>query len=120
MLANQQKLSFLVAQRKNKSQTAIASTSEMHNCQDCCAIDKTGSHIFSKYAFSHDIFWNFTTMSLRNAWRGRATNEGEWFSTKYGGGTLGEGFAVYRGNASRACAYDSIIRGKYSFNSSSR
>ena len=38
----------------------------------------------------------------------RTTDEGEWFSTKYGGGQLGEGFAVYRGDASRACAYDSI------------
>ncbi len=36
------------------------------------------------------------------------TDGGEWCSAKVGGGTLGEGFAVCRGDASRACAYESI------------
>ena len=36
----------------------------------------------------------------------RTTDSGEWFSAKVGGGTLGEGFAVCRGYASRARAYD--------------
>ena len=56
---------------------------------------------------------DFSKPEASGAWRTRQILGGEWFSTSFGGGTLGEGFAVCRGSNSRACAYDDITCGVY-------
>jgi hypothetical protein len=62
------------------------------------------AHVINEYCHPRRPFHpapDFSKPEATGAWRTRTTDEGEWFLTKYGGGTLGEGFAVYRGDASR-------------------
>ena len=46
----------------------------------------------------------FKQLESNNTWRTRDTNNGEWFTSQYNGGSLGVKFAYGRGSSERAWA----------------
>jgi len=57
------------------------------------------AHVINEYCHPSRPFHptpDFTKPEASGAWRTRTIDEGEWFSAKYGGGTLGEVFAGCR------------------------
>lgn len=63
------------------------------------------AHVVNEYCYPSRPFYptpDFTQSAIAGVWRSCTTDEGEWFSAKYNGGPLGEGFAVCRGGNSRA------------------
>ncbi len=59
------------------------------------------AHVINEYCHPTRPFHpvpDFTKLEPTGGWRCRATDESEWFSASFGGGALGERFAVCRGS----------------------